>query len=197
MKNFYFIFLLLSSSLLAAPSLVLENNSSKGKEQKALLFEANDLVVLKNSNKYDIKPDYRLGKLRLKKSDKIYEVEERLKQISMALIAAEKILKKNGSSFGMLDQNKNPHGDKVYLDRIIVTENSSYYGELKKIITEHDTIPYLLEYGKQISINKKQIETVKNGVVTSTEDFVIPFFCDRPTIPASCTIRDAGTLYLK
>ncbi len=197
MKNLTFLFFLISGSLLAAPSLVLENNSSKGKEQKALLFEKDDLVVLKNSNKYDAKPDYRLGKLRLKKSDELFMTEERLKQISMALVAAEKILVKKGSSFTKLDQNKNPHGDKIYLDRIIVTENSAYYQELKKIITDLDTAPYKLENGKQISKDKKQLETVRNGTVASKEDFIIPFFCDKPNFPANCNIRDAGTLYIK
>ncbi len=197
MKNVTFLFFFFSGSLLAAPSLVLENNSSKGKEQKALLFEKDDLVILKNSNKYDTKTDYRLGKLRLKKSDELFSTEERLKQISMALVAAEKTLMKKGSSFAKLDQNQNPHGDKIYLDRIIVTENSTYYNELKKIITELDTAPYTLENGKQISKDKKQLETVKNGVVAGKEDFIIPFFCDRPQFPAICMIRDAGTLYVK
>ena len=197
MKNITFLFLFISGSLLAAPDLVLESNSSKGKEQKALLFKADDLVVLKNSNRYDVKPDYRLGEMRLKKSENLFMTEERLKQISMALVAGEKILEKKGSSFKKLDQNKNPHGDKIYLDRIIVTENSAYFSELKKIITELDTTPYKLEQGKQISKDKKQLETVKNGVVASKEDFIVPFFCDKPNFPASCTIRDAGTLYIK
>ena len=85
---------LITSSLYAAPNLVMESSSSKGKEQKALVFEKTDLLIVKNSNKYDSKPDYRLGKLRLKKSDELYQTEERLKQISMALVAAEKILNK-------------------------------------------------------------------------------------------------------
>jgi hypothetical protein len=197
MKNLIFLFLFLSGSLLAAPALVIENNSNKGKEQKALLFEKTDLVIIKNSNKYDSKTDYRLGIMRLKKSDELYIAEERLKQISMALVTAEKTLQRKGTSFKKLDQDANPHGDKMYLDKVLITEGSTYYSELKKIILDLDTAPYRLETGKQISKDKKQIETVKNGNVASKEDFIIPFFCDEPKFPASCTIRDAGTLYIK
>lgn len=188
---------LVSTSLYAAPNLVMESSSSKGKEQKALVFEKTDLLIVKNSNKYDSKPDYRLGKLRLKKSDELYQTEERLKQISMALVAAEKILNKKGSSFDKLNQNKNPHGDKIYLDQIIVTENSSYYEELKKIIEGLDTNPYVLEDGKKISKDKKQLETFKGGKMVSKEDFIMPFFCDEPKAPARCELRDAGVIYLR
>ena len=186
-----------SHSLYASTSLVIQHSSKSGGEQKAAIFEQDQVLVVRNSTYYDKNIDYRLGQLSGNKTDNFNKLEDRLKLISQSILNAEKILEKHGSSFKKINNNANPHGDKIFLDKILVNEDSIFFKELEKIITSLDTTKFNLIQGVRLSNDKKMLETFKGGIAIGHEDFIIPFFCDQPKLPAKCSIRDQGIIYLK
>lgn len=190
-------FLTLVSVANANTVLVLQRSTEKGGEQKALLMEGEKLRVIKNTNVYDKKVDNRVGEFQSEMTSDLHQKEERLSLISKSLKLSEKMLKDKKSSFEALDKNANPHGNKIYLDQVLVNESSTYYQELLKLVTELDTTAFTQVDGARLSKDKKKLEIVKAGKVVSEEKFIIPFFCNQARLPASCKLRDFGTVELK
>ena len=186
-----------SQSLFASTSLVIQRSSNSAGEQKAAIFEQDHVLIVRNSGYYDKNIDYRLGQLSGNKTDVMIKLEDRLKLISQSIVSSEKILEKHGSSFKKINNNANPHGDKIFLDKILINEDSIFFKELEKIITTLDTSKFNLIQGVRLSNDKKILESFKGGLIVGHEDFLIPFFCDQPKLPAKCSIRDQGILYLK
>lgn len=181
----------------AGTVLVLQRSSEKGGEQKTLMMEGEKLRVIKNTSSFDPKVDNRVGEFQAEMTNDLHKKQERLSQISKGLKAADEVLKDKDSSLRALDKNINPHGNKIYLDQTLVSESSLYYQELLKLVTELDTSTLEQTEGARLSKDKKKLEFVTAGKVTSSENFVVPLFCDQTRLPANCKLRDRGTIYLK
>lgn len=157
---------------------------------------AGNVTYEKDSNFFDHKKDFRLGKFEARNSEKLSSITMRLEEMLTKIKSVDEALKKQHLSFNELSVTK-PHESFLLIDKYRVTKKSDLYPELKKVYDELLENNWKQVSGVKISEDLKQMITVNDGKEVATDAYNLRFNCKNAEPPTVCAYKDLGTLYIQ
>ncbi len=193
------LFILFSISLAQAGEIIfsIERSTPLGLDKIEIKEAESSFEILKTSNYFDAKDDFRLGKFSSTDKDIIKNIVTELGQISNELKQAEERLATMNSSFNELNSNKNPHEPFFKLDGFVIKKGSILHPRLEKVAFKINNLNLNLVDGVKLDQDRKNYVFFKNGKEVKKETFNARFFCESPKFPTRCLAREWGALYLE
>lgn len=194
MKKFFFLSLLSVSAF----GVTLEKFQSlpEGGAYRQSFELGTSSVLIKGSNVFDpAVSDFRIGRLRLQKDEKIKTEKEKLNALAEKIRSVDTHLKKEeGTSFNEL---AGPYGHKVIyrVDGFMIAPESKYFAEVDQIFTTLQKQEWELEEGYELSQDLSKVMEYADGKIKKTEAFSKGTYCNRATL--ECTYYGGGKVRVK
>ncbi len=197
MKKWILIFLVFSQAHAAGVDFSVERSTSMGLDKIQIRQVGADYEILKTSNYFDTKDDFRLGKFRPQQKSLALEIIKELEAVALQLNQANDRLEGLGTTFNELNSNSNPHAPFFKLNDFIVKEGSILFPRLQALGHKLSNLELLINEGVELDKERKNYVFFKDGKEIKKEEFNARFFCESPRFPTRCLAREWGALYLE
>lgn len=197
MKKWIFIFLFFGQAYAAGVGFSVERSTTLGLDKIEIRQLGGDYEILKTSNYFDTKDDFRLGRFQTQQKAMAQKIFKELTEVTEQLQLANKRLENLGTSFNELNSNKNPHAPYFKLNGFIVKQHSVLYPRLEKIALQVNNLSLTIRDGVELDADRKNYVFFKDGKEFKKEAFNARFFCESPRFPTRCLAREWGAFYLE
>lgn len=197
MKKWIFLFLMFSQAHAAGVDFSVERSTTLGLDKIQIRQVGAEYEILKTSNYFDTKDDFRLGRFRPQQKKMAQEIIKELAAVAEQLKQANDRLESLGTSFNDLNSNSNPHAPFFKLNQFIVKEGSILFPRLEALGHKLSNLELMINEGVELDRERKNYVFFKDGKEVKKETFNARFFCESASFPTRCLAREWGALYLE
>jgi hypothetical protein len=152
-------------------------SGSEGQGGKSFTWEQDgSLHLVKTSNLFDVRSDYKLGK---------FSTTSEAKEIRELILKTKAILKSK--------ENRAPGHQRVFMiDDSVVLPSSPEYPKLEEVFKQLDALQWVFEEGSELDLKSEKLNIYSKRKLMKKVAYPLGLYC----VAKACAIKDGGVLYV-